>query len=97
VSAPADILDWLAETECEARRLEPSDLYDKHIVGVAYRFNVGPILAYDMRGVLRANVEMGMTTEEAEEFFSYNTLGSWVGEGTPMFIDASPGEPAGEE
>jgi hypothetical protein len=27
-----------------------------------------------------------MTEEEAEEYFSFNTLGAWVGEHTPLFL-----------
>ncbi len=87
-----DVLDWLSETECEAMRLEPAVFYDPHIVGVAYRFNVGPVIAYDMKGILQAHVAEGMTYDEAVEFFNFNTIGSWVGEGTPMFIDRSPEE-----
>ncbi len=91
MSAPADILDWLSESDCEAMRLEPREFYDPFIVGVAYRFHDGPILAYNLPGILRAHVAEGMTAEEAEEFFTFNTLGAWVGDGTPMFLDASPG------
>jgi hypothetical protein len=32
------------------------------------------------------NIEDGMTYEEAEEFYEFNTLGSWVGDGTPAFL-----------
>ena len=91
MAAPQHILEWLSETDCEAMRLEPADLYDEHIVGVAYRFNTGPILVYDMKSILRSHTKMGMTRDEAEEFFEYNTLGAWVGEGTPVFLDMSPG------
>ena len=28
----------------------------------------------------------GMTDEEAEEFFTYNVSGSWVGEHTPIYV-----------
>jgi hypothetical protein len=28
----------------------------------------------------------GMTLEEAEEFFSFNVVGAWVGEGTPLYV-----------
>ncbi len=90
------VLDWLSETDCEAMRLEPASFYDPHIVGVAYRFDVGPVIAYDMRGILRAHVAEGMTPDEAEEFFSVNTIGSWVGEGTPIFLDRSPSDWAEE-
>ena len=27
----------------------------------------------------------GMSYEDAIEFFEYNTIGSWMGEGTPLF------------
>jgi hypothetical protein len=89
-SPPQDVLDWIQETECDVMRLEPADFYDRFIVGVAYRFNIGPVLAYDMPGILRAHVADGMTPDEAEEHFSFNTLGSWVGEGTPVFLNAAP-------
>jgi hypothetical protein len=29
----------------------------------------------------------GMSPEEAREFFEYNTVGSWVGEETPIFLE----------
>ena len=28
----------------------------------------------------------GMTDAEAVEYFEFNTIGSWMGEGTPIFI-----------
>ena len=28
----------------------------------------------------------GMTDEEAVEYFEYNVVGSWMGEGTPIFL-----------
>ncbi len=87
MAAPDHILDWLSNTECEAMRLEPAEFYDPHIVGVAYRFNVGPIIAYDLQGILGAHMAQGMTYEDAHEYFTFNTLGSWVGEGTPVFVD----------
>lgn len=27
----------------------------------------------------------GMSLEDAEEFFEFNVIGSWVGDGTPCF------------
>lgn len=85
------ILDWLSETECEVMRLEPASFYDEHIVGVGYRFTFGPVLTYTLRGILKAHVEKdGMTMEQAREYFEFNTLGAWVGDGTPMFIDEDP-------
>ena len=34
----------------------------------------------------------GMTRDDAEEFFQFNTVGSWVGEKTPIFISHKIGE-----
>jgi len=28
----------------------------------------------------------GMDDQEAQEFFEYNTIGAWMGDGTPIFI-----------
>ncbi len=90
-SPPQAVLDWVADTDCEVMRLEPSEFYDRFIVGVAYRFDAGPVLAYDMSGIIQAHIDDdGMDRDEAEEFFHFNTLGAWVGDGTPVFLDASP-------
>jgi hypothetical protein len=35
-------------------------------------------------------MKQGMDEEEAEEFFSFNTLGAWVGENTPLFLWRNP-------
>ena len=91
MSSKQHILEWLDETECEVMRLEPASFYDKHIVGVGYRFTFGPVLVYSLRGILQDHVENDdMTMDQAREFFEFNTLGAWVGDGTPMFIDEDP-------
>jgi hypothetical protein len=28
----------------------------------------------------------GMSEEEAEEFYEFNTIGAWMGDGTPIFV-----------
>lgn len=88
---PETTLEWFNDMDCEALRLEPREFYDKFIVGAAYRFGVGPVLCYDMKAILRGHVEEDEMTESgADEFFHFNTLGAWVGEGTPIFIDRDP-------
>jgi hypothetical protein len=96
---PETIIDWLStlsmEEDQEIQRLEPAEFYDPHIVGVGYRCDLGPVLAYNLRAILDAHVAQdGMSQEEAEAYFDTNTLGAWVGEGTPLFIDS--GLPAAE-
>ena len=80
-----DMEDRLEENE--AFLMEPREDYDDCIVGVGYRFNDGPLAVYSMPKVLKVMEDSGMEPEEAEEFFQVNTLGAWVGEGTPIFVE----------
>jgi hypothetical protein len=63
------------------------DGYDNCIAGVVTRFGQEPIVCYDRNKVLAKLVKGGMTYEEAEEWFSYNQIGAWVGSLTPCFLD----------
>ena len=75
MSLPEDVEEELEGSE--AQRLEPSDLYDPCVIGLGYRFNDGPLLVYSMPKVIAL---------KGEEYFSANTLGAWMGEGTPLFV-----------
>ena len=71
------------ENEIELLRL---DGYNFAIIGLVQRFNTEFVL-YDKSKIINHLVEEdGLTQEEAEEHFSYNIIGSWVGEGTPAFL-----------
>jgi hypothetical protein len=50
-----------------------------------------PVVAYD-RTIVIDILAREMTREEAEEFFEFNTIGSWMGDLTPVFIDTRPAE-----
>jgi len=41
---------------------------------------------YDKSKVIKKLMEW-MTCEEAEEYFEYNIIGAYVGDGTPMFLE----------
>lgn len=41
---------------------------------------------YDREIIIDNLVADGMTYEEAEEFYSVNTSGAWMGENTPCFL-----------
>lgn len=61
--------------------------FDRAIIGVAERINLGPVAAYDVEKILEILVERDeMDYEEALEYFQYNIIGSWMGEHTPVFI-----------
>ena len=62
------------------------DRFEPAIIGIAHRFGMQPIVAYDYRKVIEVFAE-DMEYEEAEEYFDFNVMGAWVGEGTPIFIE----------
>jgi len=68
----------------EALLMEPREYYDKCIVGMTYD---GSKVIYDTHLVLQSLMEdQGMTNEEAVDWFEYNMLGSYLGDGTPIFM-----------
>lgn len=62
------------------------DGYDDCCIGVVERFGMEPIFCYDVSKVIKRHMDDGMTEEEAREFFEFNQLGAWAGEGTPCFL-----------
>ena len=63
------------------------DGLDKAFLGVASRFGMDQVLAYDYDKVLKILIERdGMSPDEALEFFHYNIIGAWMGDTTPLFI-----------
>ena len=66
------------------------DGYDDCVVGTVSRFGMAPVLCYDLHKVIAKMVADGMTEEEAYEYYNFNMIGAWVGEGTPAFICLEP-------
>jgi len=62
------------------------DGYNDCLIGIVERFGTPPIACYDKDKVISQLQLDGMTWEEAVEFFSFNQLGSWMGENTPCFL-----------
>lgn len=61
--------------------------HDNAILGVADGCGLPSRVVYDRRKVLHNLVRDGIGShEDAEEFFEYNILGSFVGETTPLFF-----------
>ena len=55
--------------------------------GILPENGVQPRLIYDANKIIQKMVkDDGMAEEEAQEFFEFNVLGSYVGEGTPWFL-----------
>ena len=64
------------------------DGYDDCIAGVVHSFGRPPVVAYDYDKVIKKLMSQGMTLEEATEWWSYNQVGAWMGEYTPVFFVA---------
>jgi len=75
----------IAEINEELLLLEP-DVFDEAIIGIAERAGGMMAVAYDRTRCIDI-LARDMSREEAEEFFEFNTIGAWVGEHTPVFVD----------
>lgn len=62
------------------------DGHEDALVGIAYRFGLEPLACYSIDKITEKLQQDGMTEEEAQEFFDFNIIGAWVGEGTPIFV-----------
>jgi hypothetical protein len=60
--------------------------YDDAIVGLSLRFGRGPLVIYDREKCIECLMKDGMSHEEAEEYFEFNSFGAWVGDETPEFL-----------
>lgn len=83
MSKRADILEMYPDNEFIL--LEGEEM-DAALVGVCRRFGQPEVLAYDLEKILDIFVEQGMTREDAVDFFEFNTIGAWMGDLTPVFI-----------
>lgn len=65
-----------------------ADGFDEAIIGMAERINLGPIVAYSVEKIIEILMNRdGMSYEEAQEFYDFNIVGSWMGEFTPVFVN----------
>lgn len=63
------------------------DGFDDAIIGMECSGDV-PRVVYSIQLMVHVLCERdGMTEEEAVDFISYNVIGSYVGEGTPIYVD----------
>jgi hypothetical protein len=76
------IIDIINEIEEE---ILIADGFDDALIGVGHRCGQPPIAVYDRDKCII--LMQSMALEEAEEFFEFNTVGAWVGDQTPIFVD----------
>ena len=85
--ARSDWVDEQGELWGDIIRLEPKEYFDKCIVGTVVRVNLH-CLCYDTGKILTMLQEdMGMTDEEATDYFFFNVEGEYLGEHSPVFLN----------
>jgi hypothetical protein len=63
------------------------DGFNDCVIGIAHRCGSPEVIAYDLDKIQAKLVERdGMTEEEASEWISFNIVGAYVGETTPVYI-----------
>lgn len=83
------LIEQLMEANPEALLLEPRNDLDPALVRVVHRPCAPPVAGYDV-GLLiecfkKAN---GWTDEQAWEWYDYNVACAYLGEHTPVYLDA---------
>jgi len=64
------------------------DGFDGAFIGPARRCGQPTLAAFSVAKCIQILMERdGMSYEEAVEFFDFNVLGAWLGEGTPIWVD----------
>ena len=77
------IQDWIAEINEDAI-IYPN--LNEALIGICEQFGRPPVAAYDLNKCIKVLIDDGMDEDEAIDYFYYNTLGTWAGDSTPVFI-----------
>ena len=79
-----EIVEALSEINPDALL---ADGFERALIGHTSNHHHPHVAVYSVKKCIAILVERdGMTEDEAEEFFSLNTLGAYVGENGPLFI-----------
>lgn len=69
----------------EADKILLADGFDEAFLGIGCSCGGKNVAVYDRAKCIRI-LERDMSNSEAEEYFSYNTEGAYVGDYTPIFM-----------
>lgn len=81
---PEMIRDQLAQENEDALL---ADGFEQCLAGICYQAGRPPLACYDYEKCIEKLMKDGMNREEALEYFEFNTLGSFMGENTPVFVN----------
>jgi hypothetical protein len=90
--------DYTHPEDCNCGSCEPKDRasllkldgFDDCYLGVGESYGENPALIYDHEKIIERLKRDGMSYEEAQEYFDFNILGSYVGEKMPIFLNRIP-------
>lgn len=68
--------------------LEPAEM-DAALAGLVAAGGKPPVTCYDRDLVIDILMRDGMDRDDAEEFFSFNIEGAYMGEGTPVYLTST--------
>ena len=81
-------LDAIADSR--GLHLVVADGFDEAILGISERAGEVPAVVYDRAKAVAILMGRGLSLEEAAEHFSFNVSGAYVGEATPIWLEAIP-------
>ncbi len=87
--------EWI-DNELDGEDALVADGLDECIIGVVQIFNKRLVL-YDQMKVIAKLVADGMSEDEAVEWYEFNIIGAYMGEGTPAFATLFEPNVHGEE
>jgi hypothetical protein len=68
-----------------------ADGFDEAIIGINFNDEI-PVIVYDKQKMIEILMEQGETLDDAIDYLEYNTWCSYVGKGTPLYIDTGSPE-----
>jgi hypothetical protein len=82
---PDEIIRHLEESNPDALT---ADGFDEALIGIARRCGQPDLAVYDIDKCIQILVERdGMTEEQAREYLEFNSIGAWVGDSTPIWLE----------
>ena len=77
-----EVLEFISELNPDA--MFPTDM-EEAVIGMMERYGMQPLVLLDKTKYIEILMRDGMTHEQAWEFFDFNVIGAWMGDGTPCF------------
>lgn len=85
------ISDWISDIITDEEDILLCDNLQEAFIGLQYDGTDTPRAVYDADKIISILCrDSQMTYEEALEFYEFNILGSYVGPGTPIYINRFP-------